>query len=209
MSGFFSRFSRKADDVNVKTTTSSSGFDLPETSTPRFDVPSTTSTSNFDVNTNTNTNVNLNVDSTSTTKIEIDTTSASSTKINADLKKYESVPGASLMFSKTSAAIKKNPKLAALGISTLAAAGFIVSEMAKGKTFEEAFESLSDLTEDVVEGVTKGTIDVTTGIIDAFLKGIFGEDYLVIFKKIGIALTMLILIFLIIKGYTIVKFIKK
>jgi len=210
---FFSRFSKKADNVNVKSTTSSTGFDIPETSTPKFDGPSTITTSKVDVNTNTNINTNassFNVDSTSpsTTKIDTTTTNAASTKLNTDLKKYESVPGASLMVSKTADAIKKNPKLAALGISTLAAAGFIVSEMAKGKTFGESFDSLVELVEDVVEDVTKGTIDVTTGIIDAFLKGIFGEDYLVKFKKIGIALTVLILIFLIIKGYRFVKFIK-
>ena len=180
---FFSRFSKKADNVNVKSTTSSTGFDIPETSTPKFDGPSTITTSKVDVNTNTNINTNassFNVDSTSPSTTKIDTTTNSaSTKLNTDLKKYESVPGASLMVSKTADAIKKNPKLAALGISTLAAAGFIVSEMAKGKTFGESFDSLVELVEDVVEDVTKGTIDVTTGIIDAFLKGIFGEDYLV------------------------------
>lgn len=148
--------------------------------------------------------IDTSIPNTNLNKIEVTDVNVTG-DIASDLKKFESEPGATLLLSRTKDAISKNPKLAALGISGLAASGFIVSEMAKGKTFDEAFESLVELAEDTVEKTTGSTTSVVSGIVHAFLVGLFGEDYLSNFKKIGIVFTIVIFIFLIIKSYKFLK----
>ena len=129
--------------------------------------------------------------------------------IASKLKKFESQPGASAVLSKTAAVMAKNPKLTVLGISTLSAAGYIAFQMTQGKTFDEAVGDLLEIVEEAVETtvetVAGSTTDVVTGILDAFMKGLFGEDYLTYVKGSAIALIVMIILGIMLKVYSLVK----
>jgi len=103
----------------------------------------------------------------------------------------------------------KNPKLAALGITTLSAAGYIAFQMASGKTFEEATADLLDLVEtavsNTVEVIASPITDVAGGIIDAFMKGLFGENYLTYVKGTALAVLIMFILGIIAKVYSLVK----
>jgi len=158
---------------------------------------------------------------TSLKKVDVDassfTTAAKQTDNVADsagdlastLKKFEAQPGATAVLSKTAAVMSKNPKLTALGISTLSAAGYIAFQMASGKTFEEATQDLLNLVEEAVESTVDAVAgpltDVVGGVIDAFMKGLFGENYLTYVKGSAIAVLIMIILGIILKVYTLVK----
>lgn len=129
--------------------------------------------------------------------------------IASKLKKFESQAGASAVLSKTAAVMAKNPKLTVLGISTLSAAGYIAFQMTQGKTFDEAVGDLLEIVEEAVETtvetVAGSTTDVVTGILDAFMKGLFGEDYLTYVKGSAIALIVMIILGIMLKVYSLVK----
>lgn len=129
--------------------------------------------------------------------------------IASKLKKFESQPGASAVLSKTAAVMAKNPKLTVLGISTLSAAGYIAFQMTQGKTFDEAVGDLLEIVEEAVETtvetVAGSTTDVVSGILDAFMKGLFGEDYLTYVKGSAIALIVMIILGIMLKVYSLVK----
>ena len=129
--------------------------------------------------------------------------------IASKLKKFETQPGAAALLSKTAAVMSKNPKLTVLGISTLAASGFVAFQMSQGRTFDEAIGDLLDVVEDAVEDTVEfaagSTVDVVSGILDAFMKGLFGEDYLTYVKGSAIALLVMIILGIMLKVYSLVK----
>lgn len=131
-----------------------------------------------------------------------------SSDLASSLKKFETQPGASAVLSKTAKVMANNPKLTALGVSTLAASGYIAFQMSQGLTFEESVEKLTGLARDVVEDATEKVAGATAStalvIVDAFLKGLFGENYLTYAKGAGVLFVLFVLlrIFLLIKSVT-------
>lgn len=121
-----------------------------------------------------------------------------SSDVASSLKKFESQPGASAVLSRTAKVMANNPKLAALGVTTLAASGYIAFQMSQGLTFEEAVDKLVDVVGDTVEDATSKVADATTGtalvIVDSFLKGLLGENYLTYVKGVGILFVLFVLL---------------
>ena len=83
--------------------------------------------------------------------------------------------------AKTVEFIAKYPKITTLGITTLAAAGYITAQMAQGLSFEEAAQKLLDLVEEatssVISTVTEGATDIIGGGVSAFLEALLGENW--------------------------------
>ena len=148
---------------------------------------------------------------TATTKItkSTDELADSTGSIASGLKKFEGQAGATAVLSKTAAVMAKNPKLSVLGISTLSAAGYIAFQMAQGKTFDEAvgdlLEIVEDTVENTVEAVAGSTTDVVSGILDAFMKGLFGENYMTYVKGSAISLLVMVILGIMLKVYSLVK----
>ena len=148
---------------------------------------------------------------TATTKITKSTDELvdSSGDIASKLKKFEGQAGATAVLSKTAAVMAKNPKLTVLGISTLSAAGYVAFQMANGKTFDEAvgdlLEIVEDTVENTVEAVAGSTTDVVSGILDAFMKGLFGENYMTYVKGSAISLLVMVILGIMLKVYSLVK----
>jgi len=153
--------------------------------------------------------VDVDTSSFSTAAKKTDDVAGSAGDVASSLKRFETQPGATAVLSKTAAVMAKNPKLTALGITTLSAAGYIAFQMSQGKTFDEAFEDLLSVVEDAVEKtvevVAGSTADVAVGIIDAFMKGIFGENYLTYVKGSAIVLILMFILGIVLKVYTLVK----
>jgi len=127
----------------------------------------------------------------------------------SSLKKFETQSGASAVLSKTAAVMAKNPKMTVLGISALSAAGYVAFQMANGKTFDEAMGELLEIVEDAVEDVVEvaagGTTDIVFGIVDAFMRGLFGDDYLTYVKGAAISVLVVFILGIVLKIYSLVK----
>ena len=139
----------------------------------------TTSTKNLDVSDITSalkkTTTNL-VDSTASA------TKKTASDVASSLKKFEGFPGAQARLSQVTTAMAKHPKISAVGITGLAAAGYVAYLMGEGATFEEAIGELADLVEDVAEDIVETAVDkatsAITGTTGILLEGIFGENYM-------------------------------
>lgn len=129
-----------------------------------------------------------------------DVTSSVTKKVDIgdSLKKFETFPGAASNLSRVSSFVAKNPKLAAAGISGLAAAGYVAFLMADGATFEEATEKLKGLVGDGIEAAVDTTADVFGGIagsaVDGALTGLLGENYMYYVYAIAVVMVMVMML---------------
>ena len=106
----------------------------------------------------------------------------------AAIKQLESVPGAQLYAKQADGVLSKFPKASFKGITALAAAGYLTSLVGiEGLTLEEALEKLGEVVADAVEDVTDAVVDSGVGeaiidsifsVVDAFMSGIFGDNWL-------------------------------
>ena len=126
------------------------------------------------------------------------TTAAKKIDLASSLKKFETFPGAASNLSRVSTFISKNPKLAASGISGLAAAGYVAFLMSNGLSFDDSLQKLGDLIEDTIEDVVDTTTDIVGGgasaVLTGFLKGIFGENYMYYMYVFGVIFFMMIIL---------------
>lgn len=86
---------------------------------------------------------------------------------------FASHPGAKGKLSQVAGAMKRNPKIAAAGITSTAAAGYVAFRMSEGASFAEAFDELADYAGDIVEKAAGVAGGVTDGLLESFL----GENY--------------------------------
>ena len=117
--------------------------------------------------------------------------------VSSVLKVFEKEDGAASLVSKTSSIF--GDKLSLKGISNLSGAGFIAAQMKSGKTFEEAVVSLADVAGNIVEGTVEFAAGSTAGILDAFMKGIFGDNYLTYIKGSIIVVILIIILSIMLK----------
>lgn len=139
----------------------------------------TTSTKTLDVS-----DITSALKKTTTNLVDSSTTAAKQTAadVASSLKKFEGFPGAQARLGQVTTAMAKHPKIAAVGITGLAAAGYVAYLMGEGATFDEAMNELVDLVTDVAEDVAETVVDKATGAITGtlsiLLEGIFGENYM-------------------------------
>lgn len=126
----------------------------------------------------------------------IPTSSIAKVEINpAAIKQLESVPGAQLYAKQANGVLSKFPKASFKGITALAAAGYLTYLVGiEGLTLEEALEKLGEVVADAVEevvdtvvdsGVAGAVLDSIFTVVDAFMSGIFGDNWL-FYGKIAI-----------------------
>ena len=120
---------------------------------------------------------------TTTTK-NADEASAAAKKADtiSTLKQFESVPSSSSTLSKTASFMASNPKITALGITTVAAAGYITAQMANGLSFEEAWNKLLEIVEGVASEVVSTGTEAATGIFgvafSSLMESLLGENWM-------------------------------
>lgn len=95
----------------------------------------------------------------------------------ASMNEFASHPGAKGKLSQVAGAMKRNPKIAAAGITSTAAAGYVAFRMAEGATFAEAFDELTDVAGDIVKKVADTAVSVVGGTTDKLLTSLLGENY--------------------------------
>ena len=95
----------------------------------------------------------------------------------AGMNEFASHPGAKSKLSQVAGAMKRNPKIAAAGITSTAAAGYVAFRMAEGASFAEAFDELTDFAGDVVEKAAETAVSVVGGTTDKLLESLLGENY--------------------------------
>lgn len=121
--------------------------------------------------------------------LDVPTSSLTKVEINpAAIKQLESVPGAQLYTKQADGVLSKFPKASFKGITVLAAAGYLTYLVGiEGLTMEEALQKLGEVVADTVEGVTDAVVDSGVGeaiidsifnVVDAFMSGIFGDNWL-------------------------------
>lgn len=101
----------------------------------------------------------------------------SSKQMVASMNEFASHPGAKGKLSQVAGAMKRNPKIAATGITSTAAAGYVAFRMAEGATFAEAFDELTDVAGDIMEKVADTAVSVVGGTSDKLLTSLLGENY--------------------------------
>ena len=104
-------------------------------------------------------------------------TKKSSKEMTSSINEFASHPGARGKLSQVASAMKRNPKIAAAGITTTAAAGYVAFRMGEGATFAEAIDELVDAATDVAEKAVDAATDVAVGSSDKLLTAMFGENY--------------------------------
>lgn len=112
----------------------------------------------------------------------------------ASMNEFASHPGAKSKLSQVAGAMKRNPKIAAAGITSTPAAGFIAFRMAEGASFAEAFDELTDYAGDVVEKAGEAAVSVVGGTTDKLLESLLGENYKMYLYAVG-AVCVIIMLF--------------
>lgn len=164
---------------------SSSTTDLISNSTKKFDASSISKNANISLPTNL-------VSRNSSTVLT--SGKKTSKEFAAEVGEFASHPGASSRLNQVTKAMASNPKLAAAGITTTAAAGFVAFRMAQGATFDEAFGELTEGVKDVVVDTAGFAGGVVGGATDEILKNLLGENYIRYFYGLGIVFVIMILL---------------
>lgn len=104
-------------------------------------------------------------------------TKKTSKEMVGSINDFASHPGARGKLSQVASAMKRNPKIAAAGITATAAAGYVAFRMGEGATFAEAIDELADAASDAVEKIAETAADAAVSSSDKLLRTMFGENY--------------------------------
>ena len=110
------------------------------------------------------------------------------------MNEFASHPGAKGKLSQVASAMKRNPKIAAAGITTTAAAGYVAFRMGEGATFAEAFDELIDVSGDIVDKIADTAVSAVGSGSDKLLTSLLGENYKLYLYAAG-AIWVIIMLF--------------
>lgn len=112
----------------------------------------------------------------------------------SEINGFASHPGMRSKLGKVTSAMANNPKIAAAGITAAAAAGYVAFRMAEGATFEEALGELVDAATTVATKVVSSAAGVGGGVLNETLEKMFGENYMMYVKALGVLWVLLMLL---------------